>query len=122
MLFVRLLESLDAALLTRFIDVVDAKGQLVNGKVTVEEDERVWIFKPDQPWVAGKHSLEILKTLEDLAGNKIGRAFEVDRVEQPAATGPDASLTYSLPLLSRLSSRGAANLGRGSLKGLPHKR
>jgi hypothetical protein len=97
MLFVRLLESLDAALLARFIDVVDAKGQLVNGKVTIEEDERVWIFKPDQPWVAGKHSLEILKTLEDLAGNKIGRAFEVDRVEQPAATGPDASLSYSLP-------------------------
>ena len=96
-LFVRLLESLDAALLQRFIDVVDEKGQLVAGKVTIEEDERVWIFKPDQPWAAGKHSLEILKTLEDLAGNKIGRAFEVDRVDQPAITGPDASLTYSLP-------------------------
>ena len=96
-LFVRLLESLDAALLQRFIDVVDEKGQLVTGKVTIEEDERVWIFRPDQPWVAGKHSLEILKALEDLAGNKIGRAFEVDRVDQPAATGADASLTYSLP-------------------------
>ena len=96
-LFVRLLESLDAALLQRFIDVVDEKGHLVMGKVTIEEDERVWIFKPDQPWLAGKHSLEILKTLEDLAGNKIGRAFEVDRVDQPSITGPDASLTYSLP-------------------------
>ena len=96
-LFVRLLESLDAALLQRFIDVADAKGQVVNGKVSIEEDERVWIFQPEQPWAPGKHSLEILKTLEDLAGNKIGRAFEVDRVEQPGATGPDASLTYSLP-------------------------
>ncbi len=97
LLFVRLLESLDAALLQRFIDVVDEKGKLVSGKVIIEEDERVWTFRPDQPWEAGKYSLEILKTLEDLAGNKIGRPFEVDRVEQPAATGADASLTYSLP-------------------------
>ncbi len=96
-LFVRLLESLEAALLQKFIDVGDEKVQLVRGKATIDEDERVWLFRPDQPWVAGKHSLEILKTLEDLAGNKIGRAFEVDRVEQPAATGPDDSLTYSLP-------------------------
>lgn len=97
-LFVRLLESLDAALLQRFIDVADSRGQMVNGKVTIEEDERVWIFHPDQPWAAGKHSLEILKTLEDLAGNKIDRAFEVDRAgPTAAATGPDASLTYSLP-------------------------
>lgn len=97
-LIVRLLESLDAALLQRFIEVADSKGGQVQGKVAIEEDERVWIFTPDQPWAAGPHSLEILKSLEDLAGNKVGRAFEVDRVEQPAAaTGPDASLTYSLP-------------------------
>lgn len=97
---VRLLEPLDAALLQRFLDVADSNGQLVNGKVTIEDDETSWVFKPDQPWVAGKHSLEILKSLEDLAGNKIGRTFEVDRVEQPAAadaTGAEASLTYSLP-------------------------
>lgn len=98
-LFVRLLESLDAALIQRFIDVVDDKSKLVAGKVTIQEDERVWVFQPEQPWTAGNYSLEILKTLEDLAGNKVGRAFEVDRVEQPAATGPDASLTYSLPFV-----------------------
>lgn len=96
-LFVRMLESLDAALIQRFIDVLDAKGKLVEGKVTIMENERVWVFHPDQAWAAGGHSLEILKTLEDLAGNKVGRAFEVDRIEQPPATGPDASLTYSLP-------------------------
>lgn len=96
-LFVRLLESLDAALVQRFIDVSGAQGQLIDGKVTVEENERVWIFKPNQPWTPGKYSLEILKTLEDLAGNKVGRAFEVDKIEQPAVTGAEASLTYSLP-------------------------
>jgi hypothetical protein len=96
-MYVRLLESLDAALLQRFIDIVDEKGKLVPGKVTIQEDERVWVFHPEQAWVAGKYALEILKTLEDLAGNKVGRAFEVDRIEQPAATGPEASLTYSLP-------------------------
>lgn len=96
-LYVRLLEFLDAALLQRFIDVSGAQGQLIDGKVTVEENEQVWIFKPGTPWVAGKYSLEILKTLEDLTGNKVGRAFEVDKIEQPPATGAEASLTYSLP-------------------------
>ena len=99
-LTVRLLESLDAALLQRFLDVADAKGQLVNGKVSIGDEEASWIFTPDQPWSPGKHSLEILKSLEDLAGNKIGRTFEVDRVEQPPAadaTGAEASLTFSLP-------------------------
>lgn len=108
-LVVRLLEPLDAALLQRFIDVADSKGHMVNGKVSIEDDEKVWVFKPDQPWSAGKHSLEILKSLEDLAGNKIGRTFEVDRVEQPAAAGSeDASLTYSLPFTVAEASGAAA--------------
>jgi len=82
-------EPLDAALMLRFIDVTDSKGKLLKGAVSIEREETRWMFTPAQPWTAGEHALEILTTLEDLAGNKIGRAFDVDRfdrVEQSVST------------------------------------
>jgi hypothetical protein len=75
-------EPLDSALMLRFIDVTDPKGKLVKGTVSIEREETRWIFTPAQAWTAGEHALEILTTLEDLAGNKIGRAFDVDRFER----------------------------------------
>lgn len=86
---------LDAALLLRFIDVADAAGKLVPGKVTLDEQERRWLFTPEKPWNSGKYSLEILTTLEDLAGNKIGRPFDVDRFDQVQQSVTSES--YSLP-------------------------
>ena len=38
----------------------------------------IWSFVPEKPWAAGRYSLVIDTTLEDLAGNSIGRPFEVD--------------------------------------------
>jgi len=87
-------EPLDAALLLRFLDVNDLKGEPVSGKITLDRNESRWIFTPERNWVAGKYSIEILKDLEDLAGNKVGRPFDVDRFEQ-VQTGP-VSETYSL--------------------------
>jgi hypothetical protein len=75
-------EPIDAALLQRFIDVVNQKGDLVEGKVTVDRDEMRWSFTPDQAWAAGSYKLEIVSTLEDLAGNKVGKAFDVDVFDQ----------------------------------------
>jgi len=75
-------EPLDSALMLRFIDVTDSKGKLLKGAVSIEREETRWIFTPAQPWTAGEHALEIVTTLEDLAGNKIGRAFDVDRFER----------------------------------------
>lgn len=72
---------LDHALLGRTI-TVEAAGKSVAGDVTVGKDERSWEFRPDEPWVAGKHELVIDTTLEDTAGNRIGRPFEVDRFDQ----------------------------------------
>ncbi len=82
-------EPLDAALLLRFIDVADSKGGLVKGSVAMDNDESRWIFTPAEPWAEGKYSLEVLAGLEDLAGNRVGRAFDVDKFDevsrQPAA-------------------------------------
>jgi hypothetical protein len=73
--------ALDHALLGRAI-TVEALGKAISGDVLVGRDERSWEFRPDEPWTAGKHELVIDTTLEDTAGNRVGRPFEVDRFDQ----------------------------------------
>jgi hypothetical protein len=75
-------EPIDSALLHRFIDVVDSRGNLVEGTVAVDRDETRWSFTPSAAWRDGAYKLEILTTLEDLAGNKIGLPFDVDTFER----------------------------------------
>jgi hypothetical protein len=62
-------------------------GQAVVGDVRVEAHETRWTMTPAEAWRAGRYELIALPILEDRAGNRIGRAFEVD----PAATGRDVS-------------------------------
>jgi hypothetical protein len=71
-------EPMDHALLQRLVWVANQAGKSVPGKVSVMERETVWLFKPDAPWRAGAHALVADTRLEDLAGNSIGRPFEVD--------------------------------------------
>jgi hypothetical protein len=77
-LVVRFPKPLDHALLQRLVWVVDAKGTNVSGTIDVAEGETLWRFTPDGPWTAGAYDLVIDKALEDLAGNNVGRPFEVD--------------------------------------------
>ncbi|MCC6589657.1 MAG: hypothetical protein IT168_23375 [Bryobacterales bacterium] len=86
-------ESLDAALLLRFIDVVDPAGKPVRGKVSLDNEEKRWIFSPDVAWQPGKYTLEVLSTLEDLAGNKIGRAADAERAGEAAQAPVGESVT-----------------------------
>src|SRR5262245_23267185 len=71
-------EPLDHALAQRVIQVASGSGQLVEGKPALEDQERRWIFVPTSPWHRGPHKLVIQTTIEDLAGNNIGKPFEVD--------------------------------------------
>jgi hypothetical protein len=75
-------QPLDRALIERTITVAAAAGKPVAGEVAVGQEERLWRFTPDQPWTAGKHELVIDATLEDLAGNRINRPFEVDEFRE----------------------------------------
>jgi hypothetical protein len=77
-LVVRLPKPMDHALLNRLIWVIDADGKQVPGKIAVSEEETRWQFTPERPWRAGDYHIVIDKLLEDLAGNCIGRPFEVD--------------------------------------------
>ena len=71
-------EPLDHALLQRVLWVAGSDGKELPGQVEVETGEQRWTFTPETPWRKGEHMLVALTTLEDLAGNGIGRPFEVD--------------------------------------------
>ena len=77
-LMVRLDKPLDHALLQHMLRVTDAKGRALAGTVTVSERETHWRFAPKVAWKAGDYFLEADTRLEDLAGNSIGKPFEVD--------------------------------------------
>ena len=66
-------EPLDAALALRMISIDGVRGHASLGP-----QERQWIFVPDQPWSKSGATLRVDTALEDLAGNKVGRPFEVD--------------------------------------------
>ncbi len=53
-------------------------GESVLGRPVVEEGERRWEFHPGMRWRQGKYLLRVETILEDLAGNSVGRPFEVD--------------------------------------------
>jgi hypothetical protein len=76
--------SMDHALLQRMLWVVDTRGDQVLGDVLVEEREARWLFSPREPWAEGDYQLVMDTTLEDVSGNKIKAAFDVD-VFEPGA-------------------------------------
>jgi hypothetical protein len=74
-------EPMENALARRLIRVTGSSGEIVKGKVSLADQERLWTFTPDQVWRSGRYQLLIQTTLEDLAGNNIGKPFEVDLFE-----------------------------------------
>jgi Bacterial Ig-like domain len=84
-------EPLDQAMLERALWVTDTKGSKIAGTVTIGSEERSWQFKPRQAWQAGRYELVVDTTLEDLAGNRVGRPFEID-VLHPTQTKIESEL------------------------------
>lgn len=78
-LVVRFGKSLDHAQLHRVVWVATSSGRKVAGSIVTGDHESRWQFTPERPWSAGKYDLVAETTLEDLAGNSIGRPFEVDQ-------------------------------------------
>jgi hypothetical protein len=81
-------EPLDYGLLMRAIGVRRNDAPVV-GDVRVDSNETRWTMTPNEPWRSGDYALIALAVLEDLAGNRIGRPFEVvskdDKGEDDAA-------------------------------------
>jgi hypothetical protein len=75
-------EPLDHGLLLRALGVTGEDGRFLDGDVKVDAGESRWSFTPRTAWRAATYQLTALTMLEDLAGNRIGRAFEVDRFDR----------------------------------------
>ena len=82
----------------RMLHVVDASGRPVPGQPFLAERERLWKFLPLHAWKAGRYTLVVESIIEDLAGNNIGRPFEVEMsggTSTQAASG-NTRLPYEL--------------------------
>lgn len=91
-------EPLDHALFERLLSVIGPDGQRVLGAAKVNARASRWEFVPEQPWRAGDYRLLIDAELEDLAGNSIGRPFEVDRFEKVEPAVPRSrELRFAIP-------------------------
>lgn len=75
-------EPMDRALLEQLLSLRNAKDTPIAGAMTIENEERRWQFVPAAPWPAGSYALVYDTALEDLAGNRIGRPFDVDLFER----------------------------------------
>ena len=75
-------EPLDHAILLRELDVLDSTGAEIEGPVTLDRDETRWKLTPATPWKKGAYTLRVGTNTADLAGNMVGRTFEVDLFEK----------------------------------------
>ena len=91
-------EPLDHGLLLRAIGV-RRDGQPVVGDIKIDDNERRWTMTPSDAWLPGRYELIALSILEDRAGNRIGRAFEVQSFRR-ASDAPEPAVT-ALPFALR---------------------
>jgi hypothetical protein len=87
---------LDRAIALRAIGVTRADGTALDGDVALDATDMRWQFTPREPWTAGAYRVVALDTLEDPAGNRIGRAFEVPIDDRAAPPAPRLSRTFTV--------------------------
>ena len=90
---------LDHALLRRALRVATGGGEVLTGDLEVGAGEMTWTFWPRQRWETQEYHLVVLPTLEDPAGNRVGRSFEAAGSAGHGRRG--AMSGYSLPFLPR---------------------
>jgi hypothetical protein len=73
-------KPMDFALLQRMIEVAGSVGN-VGGAVSVDKQETEWRFTPREPWKTGAYRLLVDTGIEDLSGNHIGQAFDLDKFQ-----------------------------------------
>jgi hypothetical protein len=87
--------SIDRGLIDRAIGVETSNGAHVDGVATVSEGEHRWAFVPKDAWSDGGYRIVVLSILEDVAGNQVNHAFEVDLFEKVDSTSQPTR--YTLP-------------------------
>jgi hypothetical protein len=96
-LSVRFPRPLDHAMLQHMVRVIrlsaaaarGADRTEVPGTIQIDDEEMRWRFVPHDAWVSAHYALAVATTLEDRAGNSVGRPFEVDlNRSQPTQSAP----------------------------------
>jgi hypothetical protein len=77
-LTIRFDEPLDRSLVERWVNVTDAAGNPVAGKMTIGEREATWSFVPARAWTAEAYQVTVDPRIEDLAGNTPAFLFDAD--------------------------------------------
>ena len=57
----------------------------ISGEVNLQDDQRIWLFTPDEYWAPGSYQIKIESRMEDLAGNNLQRLFDEEISEQKQA-------------------------------------
>ena len=83
---------LDHALAQRAISI-SREGAPVAGKAALEDNETRFRFTPDSPWQSGWHEIIVDGVIEDLAGNRLGKVFDVDTSDPKQSTSATPSAT-----------------------------
>ena len=89
---------LDHALAQRAISVTN-DGLLIAGKISLEKNETRFRFHPDGAWAPGRYAIRIDGVIEDLAGNRLGKLFDVDTSDptQSLNATPSAEIAFDVP-------------------------
>jgi hypothetical protein len=82
--------TMDAAIVEWALDVFDASGKPIDGDVRVEQGGTRWVFTPAGRLAPGSYELRIDAAIEDVAGNRLGRPFDVETTARPAPVRPTA--------------------------------
>lgn len=85
-------DPMDHAITRRVFKVVTPDGGLVPGQPDLQDSEKRWVFVPDSPWAAGAHRIRFPNVVEDLAGNNIGKVFDVDLADGSSVRPPSRIL------------------------------
>ena len=70
-------KPMNYVLLQRMIEVMRGSAA-VAGSVSIDRHETRWLFTPREAWKPGAYRLNIDRNLEDLAGNSLVQAFDID--------------------------------------------
>lgn len=89
-------KPLDHALAAALLRPVDASGTAIDGRIRLADDDRVWVFTPTRPWSTAIVYIQIDTRLEDVAGNSIARAFDIDSHRDGAAAETAPSIGRTL--------------------------
>jgi hypothetical protein len=84
-------KPLDYALLQHEIEIPG-----MSGEISVSQEEKEWRFVPEVPWSRREYRIVIRTTLEDVAGNHINRAFDVDTFDPITKSVASESVTLKI--------------------------